>query len=129
MVTALAQAAEIDHALGDRPRAVRRGREALALAASLPAAVQQSRDLRDDVSWTKATLGLALLAQARTASAAARPALLAEGRTYLAERMAFFADAVERGTGAWDETEVATVRDGLAKAQAQIARQQGSRGP
>ena len=129
MLTALAQAAEIAYGLGDLPRAIRRGREALALAASLPAGAQQSRDLRDDVTWTKATLGLALLAQAGagSASAAARLALLGEARTYLAERIAFIAEAGETGTGAYDESEVAAVRDGLAKSQAEIARLQGGR--
>ena len=124
MLTALAQAAEIAYGLGDLPRAIRRGREALALAASLPAGALQSRDLRDDVTWTKATLGLALVAQPGAGSASTRLASLGEGRTYLAERLAFIAEAEETGTGAYDDKEVAAVRDGLAKAQAEIARLQ-----
>jgi eukaryotic-like serine/threonine-protein kinase len=124
MLTALAQAAETAYGLGDHARAIRRGREALALAASLPPGTQQSRDLRDDVTWTKATLGLALLAQAMHGSQVpeARLAILREARAFLAERMAFFGEAGASGFGAYDETEVGGVRDALAKAEAGIAR-------
>jgi tetratricopeptide (TPR) repeat protein len=98
---ALAVSADIAGRLGDSSRAVRLGREALAIATRLPPEVQQSRDVQARSALAKVFMGHALLASAGSGNPGSdvRLARLREARGLLAEGVAFIARMRKEGLG------------------------------
>ncbi|MBL0141508.1 MAG: serine/threonine protein kinase [Betaproteobacteria bacterium] len=88
---ALNTAALIAYRMGDHPRTVRFGREALAVAARIPEDTQKTRDWRGASAEAKALVGAALLGSAgRAAPDRGRQlAMLTEARSLLADAVAF----------------------------------------
>jgi tetratricopeptide (TPR) repeat protein len=105
-VKILAEATLIAHRLGDQPRAIARGREALVAAQRLPEGIRSSRDLRGHVAESKAYLGYALLASSSGAGDRTRQlAALQEARGLLAGAAAFMAEVRAENLGDIPEDE------------------------
>jgi tRNA A-37 threonylcarbamoyl transferase component Bud32/tetratricopeptide (TPR) repeat protein len=90
----VAGSARVALKVGDPARAARLNREALALSSRLPPALLKTRDLRIDVAYTKANLGIALVASAGPSAGdrGKRLAMLHEARALLAEVAVFVAE-------------------------------------
>ncbi len=130
-ISVLGQAAFIAHRAGDQARAIRHGREALAISARLPEGARNSRDVRSDVAEAKAYLGYALMASAGTRSldAGRRRFLLEEARGLLGEAMAFLAEVRAQGLGKYPEEEAREIEQALARCNAAIAKLREGRSP
>ena len=120
----LGKAALIAYRIGEAPRAIRHGREALALAARLPEETRKSRDVRSSVADAKSYLGAALLASAGLASTdpGRRLAVLLEARAFLAEGAAFIDEVRAEKLGDVPESYVQELMDTLGKCDEAIAK-------
>jgi serine/threonine protein kinase len=123
-ITTLAQAAFVANRAGDPARAIRHAREALAVAARLPADVLRIRDVRSNVAEAKAFLAYGLLAaaQAPRAGRGKRLAGLREARGLLRESLAFVDEARAEKLGAVPEDEVRQMQEALRRCEEGIAR-------
>jgi serine/threonine protein kinase/tetratricopeptide (TPR) repeat protein len=119
----LGQAALVAQRAGNPPRAVRHGREALAMAARLPESVRASRDVQNDLAEAKSYLAFALLASAgdRKLDEGRRRAMLLEGRGLLIEAKAFLEEARAKKMGAFAEEEAREIDEALARCDTALA--------
>jgi eukaryotic-like serine/threonine-protein kinase len=110
--------------VGDIPRAIRLGREALAQAARLPQDTQKAVYVRNSVAEAKSHLGAALLASAQSHSLdrGRRLALLTEARSLLVDAVAFLDQIRAEKLGSVDESEAKEIVDTLERCDAAIAR-------
>jgi eukaryotic-like serine/threonine-protein kinase len=110
--------------VGDHPRAIHLGREALALAERLPPETRKVQYVRDYVAGTKSHLGAALIASAQSAllDRDKRLALLREARSLLVDAIAFLDEIRRDNLGAYDEGDAKELTDNLARCDAAIAR-------
>jgi tetratricopeptide (TPR) repeat protein len=120
----LGQAALIAHRAGDQPRAIRHGREALAVAARLPEGAQASRDVRSDVAEAKSFLAFSLLAASadRRLDEGRRRAMLREARGLLVEAKSFLDEVRTQKLGAFPEEEAREIDEALARCDGALAR-------
>ena len=123
-LTVLEQASLVAYQLGDHPRAIARGREALAMAARMPEDARKSLDVRFYVAEAKFHTGAALVAGARAASPdrAGRLARLREARALLSEALGFLVETRAAKLRIFHDGEEEEMRETLARCDEAIAR-------
>jgi hypothetical protein len=126
-VHTLSQAALIAYRFGDQPRAIARGREAVAFAEKLPPETRKSRDVRARIAEANAFLGYGLFAASREAGGRDRQlALLREGCPLLAGGVAFIAEFTALKQGSVPEDDVKEMTDAMNQCNGALARLGGN---
>jgi eukaryotic-like serine/threonine-protein kinase len=129
-VHTLSQAALIAYRLGDQPRAIARGREAVAFAEKLPLETRKSRDVRARIAEANAFLGYGLFAASREVGERERQlALLREGCPLLAGGVAFMAEFRALKQGSVPEDDVKAMTDATNRCNEALARLGGDSPP
>jgi len=128
VISMLAQATTVASEAGDTPRAVRHGREALAVAGRLPKSALQSIDARNSITEAKYALAEALMASAagKGRTRAEKLALLREARSLLTDSLAFAEEVRVQKLVPYPEEIAREMMEAHRKCNAEIARLEAS---
>lgn len=116
-----ANAALMANRVGDPARAVRHGREAIAIAAGLSPDARATRYVHGYVAFAKVHVGAALLAMAANGAPRERLSMLLEARGLLADGVAYLEEIRAHHLGPLSEADVRELMDYVARCDAALA--------